>query len=250
MEAMGSVTLQSQDHRDLLDIIDKLRSKGISRYVDHPEIIVCGDQSAGESSVLEAIFGMAFPTKDNLCSRFATELILRRNATIMKASVIPGPGRLPEEKESLCRFNVELDLTKPDMGLVVGKAKEAMGLSEAKAFSTDILRVELCGPSQPHITMVDLPGLFRAGNRDQSVKDAAVVRKMVRGYVKRPRSLILAVVSAKSDFALQEITEMALELDPKGNRTLGLITKPDALDVGSDSEAAYVKLAENKDVTF
>lgn len=248
---MGSGTLQSQDHRDLLDIIDKLRSKGISRYVGLPEIIVCGDQSAGKSSVLEAISGMAFPTKDNLCTRFATELILRRHAIpSVKASIIPGPGRLPEEKESLCRFQVELDLTKPDMGLVVGKAKEAMGLSEAKAFSTDILRVELCGPSQPHLTMVDLPGLFRAGNRDQSVKDAEIVRKMVRGYVKRPRSIILAVVSAKSDFALQEITELARELDPKGSRTLGLITKPDALDAGSDSEAAYVKLAENKDVAF
>ncbi|KID95315.1 interferon-induced GTP-binding protein Mx, partial [Metarhizium majus ARSEF 297] len=248
---MGSVTLQSQDHRDLLDIIDKLRSKGISRYVDLPEIIVCGDQSAGKSSVLEAISGMAFPTKDNLCTRFATELILRRHATpSVKGSIIPGPDRLPQERERLCRFIVELDLTTPDMGMVVENAKEAMGISELKAFSTDILRVELCGPTQPHLTMVDLPGLFRAGNRDQSVKDAAVVRKMVRSYVKRPRSIILAVVSAKSDFALQEITEMARELDPKGNRTLGVITKPDALDAGSDSEAAYVKLAENKDVAF
>ena len=247
----SSVTLQSQDHRDLLDIIDKLRSRGISRYVDLPEIIVCGDQSAGKSSVLEAISGMAFPTKDNLCTRFATELILRRNATrSVKVSIIPDDGCLPEEKERLSRFTAQLDLDNPDMGMVVGMAKEAMGLSEAKAFSTDILRVELCGPNQPHLTMVDLPGLFRAGNRDQSVKDAKLVRNMVNRYVRRPRSIILAVVSAKSDFALQEITEMTRELDPKGNRKLGLITKPDVLDAGSDSEAAYVKLAENKDVVL
>ncbi|KID82110.1 interferon-induced GTP-binding protein Mx [Metarhizium guizhouense ARSEF 977] len=238
---MGSVTLQSQDHRDLLDIVDKLRSKGISRYVDLPEIIVCGDQSAGKSSVLEAISGMAFPTKDNLCTRFATELILHRSATPpAKASIIPGPGRLPEERESLCRFNVELDLTKPGMGMVVGKAKEAMGLSEVRAFSTDILRVELCGPSQPHLTWLIFLAFSELGtgiNRSKTQQWSG-------------RCIILAVVSAKSDFALQEITEMARELDPKGNRTLGLITKPDALDVGSDSEAAYVKLAENKDVAF
>src|SRR5437764_9960847 len=84
---MASVALQSKDHRDLLDIIDKLRSKGISRYVDLPEIIVYGDQSAGKSSVLEAISGMAFPTKDNLCTRFATELVLRRDATTGSRSV-------------------------------------------------------------------------------------------------------------------------------------------------------------------
>jgi hypothetical protein len=73
---------------------------------------------------------------------------------------------------------------------------------------------------------------------------------MVRGYMKRRRSIILAVVSAKSDFALQEVTELARELDPRGVRTLGLITKPDTLDAGSDSEASYLKLAQNKDVVF
>ncbi len=49
---------------------------------DLPQIIVCGDQSSGKSSVLEAISGISFPTKDNLCTRFAIELILRRSPTI------------------------------------------------------------------------------------------------------------------------------------------------------------------------
>jgi GTP-binding protein EngB required for normal cell division len=248
---MDSVELQSKDHRDLLDIIDNLRSKGISRYVDLPEIIVCGDQSAGKSSVLEAISGMSFPTKDNLCTRFATELVLRRDATPgAKISINSGPERSRDERESLSRFYFEIDRVKPNLAAVVEKAKEAMGLSDAKAFSTDTLRVELYGPTQPHLTIVDLPGLFRAGNTDQSVDDAETVRKMVYSYMKRPRSIILAVVSAKTDFALQEVTELARKLDPKGARTLGLITKPDTLDSGSDSEASYLKLAQNKDVVF
>jgi GTPase SAR1 family protein len=248
---MSSVALQSKDHRDLLDIIDKLRSQGINRYVDLPEIIVCGDQSAGKSSVLEAISGFSFPTKDNLCTRFATELVLRRDtASRVKISINPDPDASIEEKERLSRFHHDVDLDKPNLGNVVEKAKQIMGLSDSKVFSTNTLRVELCGPTQPHLTMVDLPGLFRAGNRDQSVEDAATVRRIVRGYMKRPRSIILAVVSAKSDFALQEVTELARELDPKGTRTLGLITKPDTLDTGSDSEASYLNLAQNEDVVF
>jgi len=46
-------------------------------------------------------------------------------------------------------------------------------------------------------------------------------------YIKRPHSIVLAVVSAHNDFALQEVTEIASQIDPNGSRTLGLITKPD-----------------------
>ena len=249
---MASLALQSKDHRHLLDSIDKLRSQGGSRYVDLPEIIVCGDQSAGKSSVLEAISGMSFPTKDNLCTRFPTELVLRRDEVVTsKVSINPGPERSAEESQKLRDFHAVMD---PDdgqaLGDVIEKAKASMNLSDVKEFSTDTLRVELSGPDQPHLTMVDLPGLFRAGNRDQSVEDARIIRRMVKGYMKRPRSIILAVVSAKSDAALQEVTELARKLDPTGDRTLGLITKPDCLDAGSDMESSYLNLARNRYVVF
>jgi len=248
---MSSVELQSEQHRQLLDIIDRLRSKGINKYMDLPEIVVCGDQSAGKSSVLEAISGMSFPTKDNLCTRFATELVLRRASIVtVKISITAGPNRTERERQRLSEFGFDFERETPDLGNVIEKAKEIMGLSDLKKFSNDVLRVELCGPDQPHLTMVDLPGLFRAGNQDQSVEDADTVRNMVVGYMEKPRSIILSVVSAKSDFALQEVTEIARKLDPQGQRTIGLITKPDTLDPGSDSESSYVKLAQNKDVIF
>jgi GTP-binding protein EngB required for normal cell division len=248
---MLSVPLQTDQHRNLLDIVDRLRSRGISKYVDLPEIVVCGDQSAGKSSVLEAISGMKFPTKDNLCTRFATELALRHEADVgLKITIIPGPNRSDRERQQLSAVTFDSDITNLDLGSVVEKAKDAMGISDTKRFSSDILRVELSGPSQPHLTMVDLPGLFRAANSEQSLDDSKTVEQMVIGHMKRPRSTILAVVSAKSDFALQEVTEYTRELDPKGVRSLGLITKPDTLDAGSKSEAAYFKLAQNKDVVF
>lgn len=117
-------------------------------------------------------------------------------------------------------------------------------------FSTDILRVEVSSPSQPNLTLVDLPGLFLAGNKDQSLADSEVVKSIVLAYMKQPRSIILAVVSAKSEFALQQVTQRARENDPDGARTLGLITKPDTLDEGSESQAAYLELAQNKNVKF
>ena len=218
--------------------------------MDLPQIIVCGDQSAGKSSVLEAISGMSFPTKDNLCTRFATELILRRSSSVsVNIQIQPSPERSSDEKELLIAFEHatnDLNITH-----VVESAKDAMGLNgKDKVFSTDILRVEISGPSQPHLTMVDLPGLFLAGNKDQSEEDSETVKSLVLAYMRKPRSIILAVVSAKSDFALQQVTQHARALDPKGLRTLGLITKPDTLDDGSDSQRFFIELAQNKDVEF
>ncbi|KAI1425906.1 P-loop containing nucleoside triphosphate hydrolase protein [Xylaria sp. FL1777] len=242
--------LQTKDHRDLLDVIDTLRSRGIGRYVDLPQIIVCGDQSSGKSSVLEAISGLSFPTKDNLCTRFATELILRRSPVVgVDVHIIPSHDRSDEEKQKLEAF--EYRQAGLDISQIVEAAKRAMGLDlSGQVFSTDVLRVEISSPTQPHLTMVDLPGLFLAGNKDQSEDDATLVESLVLSYMKKPRSIILAVVSAKNDFALQQVTRHARALDPEGVRTLGLITKPDTLDVGSDSERFYVELAQNKDVKF
>ncbi|KAI1476076.1 P-loop containing nucleoside triphosphate hydrolase protein [Daldinia eschscholtzii] len=257
MAAKGAaVPLQSKDHKTLMDIIDKLRSKGINRYVNLPQIVVCGDQSSGKSSVLQAISGMTFPTKDSLCTRFATELILRHTNEHTEekchVSISPGVDRSPQEKALLEKFQYSEIPGNFNIGALVEKAKEAMGIGidQGRTFSKDVLRIELSGPTQPHLTIVDLPGLFRAGNKEQSAEDVAIVKSLVLSYMKNPRSIILAVVSAQSNFALQEVTQHAREIDIRGERTLGLITKPDTLDVGSASERDYFELVQNRDVNF
>ena len=244
------VSLQSKDHEELLNIIDKLRSQGISRFIDLPQLIVCGDQSSGKSSVLEAVSGLRFPTKDNLCTRFATELILRRVETeSATVTIVPDPSRSEQEIAVLSAFKAPSTVYE-DFGSIIEAAGKAMGLGPARVFSTDILRVEISGPSQPHLTLVDLPGLFHAGNKAQSEKDADSVKSLVTSYMKKSRSIILAVVSAKNDYANQIVTKYARDFDKDGDRTLGIITKPDTLHAGSDSERQFFELAENKDVSF
>jgi hypothetical protein len=245
------VPLQSKEHEELLDIIDHLRGQGISRYIDLPQLIVCGDQSSGKSSVLEAVSGLRFPTKDNLCTRFATELILRRGPeTSVTVTIVPGDQRTESERQKIQAFKSPTTAL-GEFVAIISAAEQAMGLDQyAKAFSNDILRVEVTGPKQPHLTLVDLPGLFHAGNKSQSEKDAASVKSLVLSYMKKPRSIVLAVVSAKNDYANQIVTKYARDLDRLGNRTLGIITKPDTLHAGSDSERSFVELAENKDVNF
>ena len=118
--------MQSKDHGELLDVIDLLRSQGISQYVPLPQIIVCGDQSSGKSSVLEAISGVRFPTKDKLCTLFATDLVLRRDSTTrVPVAINPSPERSDEEKQRLGAFTAPTT-DASDFPKLVDAAKEAM----------------------------------------------------------------------------------------------------------------------------
>ncbi|KAF1836453.1 hypothetical protein BDW02DRAFT_646135 [Decorospora gaudefroyi] len=234
---------------------DNLRSHGINRYINLPEIVVCGEQSSGKSSVLEAVSGVRFPSKDNLCTRFATELILRRGPDApIKIIIVPvsqEQDRSKEEVDNLQNFHVSVSAENLQLEQITESAKAAMGINESsQVFSSDILRLELSGSDQPHLTLVDLPGLFEAGSRFQSDVDSETVKSLVLSYMQNPRSIILAVVSAKNDFNNQSITKHSRRIDPKGERTLGLITKPDTLDEDSDSERFYWEFAQNKDVKF
>lgn len=97
---------------------------------------------------------------------------------------------------------------------------------------------------------MDLPGLIHSETKQQSASDVELVQDVVQSYMKEPRSIILAVVSAKNDYANQIVLKLARAADKKGVRTLGVITKPDTLIAGSESEAMYVALARNQDVEF
>ena len=245
------VKLQTKDHENILNVIDQLRLEGISTYINLPQLIVCGDQSSGKSSVLEAISGLKFPAEDDTCTRFATELILRRaSETALKATIQPDNGRPSKDKEVIRRYklsNVGLE----NFANIVKEAGEFLGVGrDNRAFSRDILRVEVSGPDQPHLTLVDLPGLYSGTDKKQGKTDAQFVDSLVCSYMSNKRSLILAVVSAKSDIALQKITTFTDDVDPTGERIMGIITKPDTLSKESNMERNFYELAMNKRRNF
>lgn len=239
--------LQTKSHEEILDVIDQLRSEGISNYVDLPQMIVCGDQSSGKSSVLEAISGLNFPRKERLCTRFATELILRRDPeSKIKVSILPNRERPEREQRRLEAFE-PLDTALESFDKIVDEAGAAMKVGEdEQSFSKDVLRVEVCGPTQPHLTLVDLPGLYHAPDERQDEDGIARAETLVRSYIEKPRSVILAVISAKNEIPLQKVTALVREVDPQGTRTLGIITKPDTLSRGSEQEQSFLILAKNK----
>ena len=220
---------------------------------------MCGDQSAGKSSVLEALTEIPFPRNDNLCTRYATEIILRRAATnSLTIKVIPDTKRPAAEQTLIKAFNESItDFT--ELSRIMSKATDLMGLDsalksgtllKARAFAKDILSIEIEGPSRPQLTLVDIPGLIQTETKGVTKADVDMVTEITDQYISQPRTICLAVVSAANDYANQGILTKVRKVDPDGERTLGIITKPDRLPSGSGSEAAYLALASNKDIFF
>ena len=242
--------LLSEEHARLLDVTDRLRGLGLARHMPLPQLVVCGDQSSGKSSVLQSISGVKFPVNDGLCTRFATQVILRRSERESgSVSIEPGASSSDEQREELQAFNV-VDVDFENIPKYMDEAKTIMGLAGDSTFSDATLRVEISGPDQPHLTLVDLPGLIHAPDRSQTKRDVKIVKDLVQKYMVEDRTIILAIMSAKSDPATQEILEMAQEWDKTGCRTMGIITKPDLLHPGSPTEQKVLSYARGQQTEF
>ena len=258
----------------LLEKIDKLFACNVGDHVDLPQLVVVGDQSSGKSSVLEALTRLPFPRESTLCTRFATQITFRRSHDIgVAASIIPSPNSSVDHQravrewrrenlraldpatfasimEEVCvilfdvLYSVRVAVhrvpwrrSEANRDTQVNKVMEFKADSYGKKsqFSTDILRLEIKGRDQEHLSVIDVPGLFQRHKEGVTSKaDIELVRSMVYGYMHNPRSVMLTVVPANVDIATQGILEKAEEFDPEGIRTLGVLTKPDLVDKGAE----------------
>ena len=245
--------LQTSEQVQILDTVDALRTCGLDGIISLPQLVVCGDQSSGKSSVLEAITEIPFPRKENLCTRFATELVLRRSKVVrVSAQIIPDKDRSQNEQDALRKKVLTLSHFSK-LPALIDQVTNLIGLDDGikkRAFSRDVLRIVIEGPGRPALTLVDLPGVIHSENKSQTAEDVQVISKLVEQYISNPRTIILPIVSAMNDAANQIILNRAKEHDPLGKRTLGIITKPDVLSPGSESEDAFIGLAMNQNITF
>ncbi|KAM0271166.1 hypothetical protein ACHAQH_009148 [Verticillium albo-atrum] len=245
LDASAMDELNSPEAKALLDTIDRLRSINIGDIISLPQIIVVGDQSSGKSSVLEAISRVPFPVKGDLCTRFATELVLRRSSSSHVSVTIRFANAASADQDPFRREELDLNA----LPSLIEEATERMGIRPGSAmeFSRDVLHIEVSGPEVPSLTLVDLPGFYHASTAEQSLEGKEVVNRLVKSYMAQEQSIILAVLSANMQLAHQKILDEVRQHDPKRLRTLGVITKPDLPKPGLSNEAKYLQLARNEE---
>ncbi|CRJ91682.1 hypothetical protein BN1708_009363, partial [Verticillium longisporum] len=196
-------------------------------------LVVVGDQSSGKSSVLESLTGFAFPRAAGLCTRYATQITSRRDdSESIDVSIIPHPSSSESRAEQLRGFQRSINIEDLALAEVFADANNAMGIrgdgddpssTDLTTFSEDILKIVISGPTQQHLTIIDVPGIFRTSTENLTTDDdILLVRNMVKKYITDQRTIILAVIPCNVDIATQEVLTMAKEVDPDGLLLLSL----------------------------
>lgn len=97
-------------------------------------------------------------------------------------------------------------LEKVDTLFAMGLIGDETTATPRPTFSNDVLRLEISGPLQEHLNVIDVPGIFKSTTKSLTFKaEVDLVRCMVRLYMKSPRSVMLTVIPANIDVASREI---------------------------------------------
>ncbi|KAI7393449.1 hypothetical protein KC328_g6596 [Hortaea werneckii] len=172
--------------------------------------------------------------------------------TEITASIIPSDHRDEASKVELRTFIRRLHGFQ-ELPVVIEAAGELMGLKgygtvqSGPAFGQDVLRIKVRGNTALNLTIVDIPGIIQVPNDEQDDNDVDTVHALVDSYISNPRTIILAVVQAGNDISNQPIIKKSKKLDKEGERTIGVITKPDLINDGTQSRIAA--LSRNEDTT-
>ncbi|XP_061357076.1 dynamin-related protein 12A isoform X2 [Gastrolobium bilobum] len=194
-----------------------------------PSIAVVGGQSSGKSSVLESIVGKDFLPR-------GSGIVTRRPLVLQLHKI--DEGREYAEFMHLPRKKF------PDFAAVRQEIADETDreTGRTKGISSVPIHLSIYSPHVVNLTLVDLPGLTKVavdGQPDSVVQD---IENMVRAFIEKPNCIILAISPANQDLATSDAIKISREVDPKGERTFGVLTKIDLMDKGTDA----VEILEGK----
>lgn len=202
--------------KKMIEIRNILARVGQSSALTLPSIVVIGSQSSGKSSVLEAIVGHEFlPKGSNMVTRRPIELTLintpESNAEYGEFTDL-GLGKI-SDFSSIQRTLTELNQAVPDTQCV----------------SDDPIRLTISSPTVPDLSLIDLPGYIQVVGQNQPLELKQKISELCDKYIQAP-NIILAISAADVDLANSAALRASRRVDPRGERTIGVVTKMDLVD--------------------
>ncbi|XP_007550644.1 dynamin 3a isoform X1 [Poecilia formosa] len=210
---------------DLIPLVNRLQEAlstvGQSCSLHLPQIAVVGGQSAGKSSVLENFVGRDFlPRGSGIVTR--RPLILQLlNSSAEYGEFFHCKGR---------KFTDFGDIRRE----IESETRRLTGSN--KGISPVPITLKIYSPHVLNLTLVDLPGITKVPVGDQPADIEYQIRDIIMQYICKENCLILAVTPANTDLANSDALKLAKDVDPQGQRTIGVITKLDLMDKGTDAK--------------
>lgn len=188
-----------------------------------PSVAVVGGQSSGKSSVLESIVGRDFlPRGSGIVTR--RPLVLQLHKMESETQEYAEFLHLPRRK--FTDFALVRQEIQDETDRVTGKTKQISPIP---------IHLSIYSPNVVNLTLIDLPGLTKVAVEGQPESIVQDIEAMVRSYVEKPNSIILAISPANQDIATSDAIKLAREVDPTGERTFGVLTKLDLMDKGTNA---------------
>uniref|UniRef100_A0A4W4EWX3 Dynamin-2 n=1 Tax=Electrophorus electricus TaxID=8005 RepID=A0A4W4EWX3_ELEEL len=216
---------------DLIPLVNRMQDAfaaiGQNANLDLPQIAVVGGQSAGKSSVLENFVGKDFLPR-------GSGIVTRRPLVLQ---LINCPSEYAEFLHCKGKKFTDFDEVRQEI-----EAETDRITGQNKGISPVPINLRVYSPNVLNLTLVDLPGMTKVPVGDQPADIEHQIKDMLMQFVTKDNCLLLAVSPANSDLANSDALKVAKEVDPQGLRTIGVITKLDLMDEGTDAR----DILENK----
>ncbi|OJD32921.1 dynamin central region [Diplodia corticola] len=232
---------------DLLKIVNKLQDLVFNTIgndsLDLPQIVVVGSQSSGKSSVLENIVGRDFLPRGSG--------IVTRRPLVLQLINIPSDSDKPEGDEVHIPHTPASVASQDEWAEFLhipgrkffdfGEVRREIENETAriagnnKGINRQPINLKIYSPHVLSLTLVDLPGLTKVPIGDQPTDIEKQTRNLITEYTAKPNSIVLAVSPANVDLVNSEALKLARHVDPMGRRTIGVLTKLDLMDHGTNA---------------
>lgn len=202
------------------ELQDICNETNIHTNLELPQIVVIGSQSSGKSSVMENIIGRdILPRGTGIVTRrpLILQLIYKRTEDHVVFNHIANKvfTNFEEVKNEIVNETNRILKSKNDVSNVP---------ITLKFYSSKVIT----------LTLVDLPGLVRVPTNNQPKDICSKIYEMCKKYVSNRNALILAVSAANTDISNSDALQLSREVDPNYERTIGVLTKIDLMDSGTD----------------
>lgn len=278
MQALG------QHSRELIQAIKKTESLHIqSPLKSLPKFIMTGDQSAGKSSITEALTGITLPRKTGTCTRcpyqltttacrndsqaWSAKVLLHRNYHYMPQIKATDDARTydgwmqsdspdvvhfatvtkKEELEGIL-ISAQLAILNPGVHHMAFSTRSRQGQSQASSaalFSPNVISLEIEGPDLPELSFYDLPGAINSPDNEDEQYLYDFIGRLLTNYIKDDKALVLLACSITND--IENCTALRYVRQCKAaSRCIGVLTKPDLLDNNRTADIVRLILQNKK----